>query len=493
MKALFPLTLALPLWLGGAMPALSAGQGAAQPRGQGAPVSVAPPFLSAADADGPADRSATAAPTARAPSTPAPAGHAVTIAEALALAQRYSMRLRMASARVDAAKAGIASARSAYYPKLQALAKTDDAIDHRYPGYRRTNDEYGQAQFSLQYTALDFGRRAADLARNESGRQGSEFAYRQEGADLQFDTVRVYVDSERYRRMQAIAQEHVAELRRLASLMQERVRGGLSPQSELIRSQLALTNAQNRLKTLTKNFDQAQQSLRALTGETVRSQAITLQLDQIDVAADVLASSIDGNYSLQSLRAQLRGADAGVDRARADRYPKVDVIASYKKPFEDEARGLGANVYAQVTLDIFDGGLKSARIDEAGAAQREAQARFEATRRELRDAADRLVFDVDTTYQQWQLSATGQQEAARTQALYLDEFRLGSRSLNDLISAQNDYFTQRVDNIDAYSNHLLSVLGLFHVAGRMEDGLDTLGLVPRHIRTGPPLSQDPRS
>ncbi|WP_025140718.1 TolC family protein [Achromobacter sp. DH1f] len=478
MKAIVPLSLALPLWLGAVLPA----QGA----GQAAPASAAPPAISLT----PAAASPVAPPPTRPSSAAAPAGRPVTIAEALALAQGYSMRLTMASARVDAAQAGIASARAAYYPKLQALAKTDDAIDRRYTGYRRTNDEYGQAQLSLQYTALDFGRRAADLARNEFGKQGNEFAYRQETADLQFDTVRAYVDSERYRRMQRIANEHTTELRRLASLMEERVRGGLSPQSELIRSRLALTNAQNRQKTIIKNFDQAQQSLRALTGETIQSEPLALKLDTIDVATDVLAASVEGNYSLQSLRAQLQGADAGVDRARADRYPKVDLIASYKKPFEDQARGLGTNVYAQVTLDIFDGGLKSARIDEAGAAQREARAKFESTRRELRDAADRLVFDVNTTYEQWQLSTSGQEEAARTRSLYLEEFRLGSRSLNDLISAQNDYFTQRVDNVDAYSNHILSVLGLFHVAGRMSDGLDTLGLVAQTTRSGSPQHQD---
>lgn len=450
MKALRPLALALPLWL------------SLTPLAQGAE---------------PAETANGSGATSPAPESQPATGRPVSVGEALALAQGYSMRLQMASARVDAAQAGISTARSAYYPKLQAMAKTEDAIDRRYEGYRRTNDEYSQAQFSLQYTALDFGRRKAELARSEFGKQGAELALRQEASDLQFDTVRAYVDSERYRRMLIIANEHTAELRRLAALMEERVRGGLSPQSEVIRSRLALTNAQNRLKTITKNFDQAQQSLRALTGEIVRSEPIGLKLDSVEVPADVLASSIDGNYSLQALRAQLSGADAGVDRARADRYPKVDVMASYKKPFQDDVRGLGTNVYAQVTMDIFDGGLKSARVDEAGAAQREARARFESTRRELHDAADRLVFDINTSYDQWRLSATGQDEAARTKSLYMDEFRLGSRSLNDLISAQNDYFAQRVDNIDAYSNYLLSVLGLFHVAGRMADGLDTLRLV----------------
>ncbi|RBL85140.1 hypothetical protein DDE05_19150 [Streptomyces cavourensis] len=180
----------------------------------------------------------------------------------------------------------------------------------------------------------------------------------------------------------------------------------------------------------------------------------------------------------------------GVDRARADRYPKVDVMASYKKPFQDDVRGLGMNVYAQVSMDIFDGGLKSARVDEAGAAQREARARYESTRRELRDAADRLVFDINTSYDQWRLSALGLTEAARTQSLYLEEFRLGSRSLNDLISAQNDYFAQGVDNIDAYSNYILSVLGLFHVAGRMADGLDTLRLVTSASGYGTPFQKE---
>ena len=274
MKALRPLALALPLMVGMTQPVHGAGA-----------------------AESPGTAVAARPVSASQPAT----GRPVSLDEALALALGYSMRLHMASARVDAAQAGISTARSAYYPKLQAMAKTEDAIDRRYDGYRRTNDEYGQAQFSLQYTALDFGRRRAELARSEFGKQGSELALRQEASDLQFDTVRAYVDSERYRRMLIIANEHTAELRRLAALMEERVVGGLSPQSEVIRSRLALTNAQNRLKTIAKNFDQAQQSLRALTGETVRSEPIALKLDSVEVPVDVLASSIEGNYSLLSL------------------------------------------------------------------------------------------------------------------------------------------------------------------------------------------------
>jgi len=424
------------------------------------------------------------------PAQQAPAMKPVSLAEAMNFAQAYSMRLRIAQARGEAAEAGVDAARAAYYPKVQALAKSTDAIDDRYPGYMRTLDEWGQAQMSLQYTLLDFGRRASELKRAKSDKRGSDLAQAQELSDVQFATVRAYVDSERFGKMQVVANEHVKELERFASLMDERVKGGLSPQSELIRSRLALTNARNRQKGIAKNLEQARQALRSLTGQPVQSASLDAPIDRPKLDAGTSNIDIEGNFALQSLKAQVDSAQAALERIGADRRPRVDLVGSYKKPFQSDVRGLGANVSVQATFDIFDGGLKRARFDEASAAGREADARYEMTRRDLRDAADRLVVDASTAFDQWLLSEAGQQEAERTRALYLDEFRLGTRSLNDLISAQNDYFTQQVDNTDAYSNCLLSVVGLYHVRGDIDAGIQLLGLGSRPLASTPVTSLD---
>lgn len=404
----------------------------------------------------------------------------ISLKEALDLARDNSVRLRIAQARGDAAEAGIDGAKSAYYPKLQALAKTPDYLDHRSSYYQRSTDEVGQAQVNMQYTMLDFGRRKADLTRTKLDKQGTDSAYAQEVQDGDYATVRAYIDSERYGKMVAIAEDHIAELTRLTSLIEHRVQGGLSPDSELVRSRLALTNARSRQKGLRQRLQQAQQSLRSITGQVVTSGPLNVDLNkQSTQDLDSLGNlATEQNFALQSLQAQAASAQEVVNKATADRYPRLDVVASYASPFQQDRRSdMGGKVSLQLSMDIFDGGLKRSRVDQAGAAQREAAARYDLTRREVRSQVDNMIVDARTSYEQWQLTVNGEKQATRTQALYLDEFRLGTRSVNDLISAQNDVFSQRVDNVDAYSNYMLSVLGLHYVKGDTRFGLMTLGLL----------------
>lgn len=408
----------------------------------------------------------------------------VTLKEALEMAQNHSVRLVIADARSEAAQAGVDGARAAYMPKVQALAKTQDYLDHRYTGYQNSLDEEAQAQLSLQYTVLDFGRRKAETSRTRLDKQSSDFAYAQEKEDVRFETVRAYVDAERFRRMLDVAKENLTELTTLTSLMEERVKGGLSPDSELVRSRLALNSAQSRQKNLRQRYDQARLALRSLTGESVINAPFEIDVEKGTQKLGALAVSADStNLALQSLKAQVGSAEAAVHRASADRYPRLDVVSSYKMPFDSNIRSdMGMNIFLQISVDLFDGGLKRSRIAQAGATQREADAQHELMRREIRNQVENLVVEAETAYGQWNLTRVGKQQAARTKLLYLDEFRLGTRSINDLISAQNDAYAQEIESIDTQSNYLLSALGLYHVKGDTVVGLIDFGLVPSESR-----------
>jgi adhesin transport system outer membrane protein len=412
-----------------------------------------------------------------------PAAQSVTLKEALDMAQDHSVRLVIAKSRSDAAQAEVDGARAAYMPKIQALAKTDDYLDHRYTGYQDSLDERGQAQLNLQYTALDFGRREADTTRAHLDKQSSEFAYAQENEDVRFETVRAYVDAERYRRMLDAALKNMEELTLLTSLMQERVKGGLSPDSELVRSRLALNGAQARQKSIRQRYGQARLALRSLTGESVVNVPFEIDIDKGTRKLSALAGTAeDTNWALQSLKAQAGSAQAAVVRASADRYPRVELISAYKLPFDSSIRSeMGLNIFLQVSIDLFDGGLKRSRISQAGATQREADAQHELMLREIHSQVENLVVEAETSYEQWGLTLIGRKEAERTKHLYLDEFRIGTRSINDLISAQNDAYTQAIENIDTQSNYLLSVLGLYHIKGDTLVGLADFGLVPREL------------
>lgn len=405
----------------------------------------------------------------------------ISLEQAEALAREHSIRLRIADARTESAEGARDARVAAYRPKVDLLVKSEDNISGRSPGYQRTLDEYGQSQLTMQYTLLDFGRRKADLAKASHEVASSRWAEEQELQDVTFKTVRAYVDVDRYRRILAAADAHVAELEHFSYLMGERVKAGISPESELIRTRLATTGALNQRKRVLQKLNQSQQSLQSLTGQSVTALPISDEIGSNRVAGTgrhMIAAALQGNPSVRARREQVLGSQEDVRRAQRDHLPKIDLVAGYKQPFDSELAGaMGGNVGVQMTVNVFDGGARRARSRQALAAQDEAQAQADLVEREVTDAAQRLLDDAATSWDQIRLSLDGRGEAKRTKELYTDEFTLGTRSVSDLITAQTDTFNQESELRDAVANHLLSAVGLYHLQGDVNAGLEAYGLI----------------
>lgn len=404
----------------------------------------------------------------------------ISLEQAVALSHDHSVRLDIANARTEAAQGARDARRAAYLPKVDLLMKSADAVNGRGANYQRTLDEYGQSQLSMQYTLFDFGRRKADLGKASHDLEASLWAERQEIQDLQYQTVRAYVDVDRYRRILAAADAHVAELEHFAGMMADRVQAGISPQSEQIRTRLATTGAQNQRKRVQQKYTQSLQLLQSLTGQAVTADEVADTVPTNHVAGidrHLVAAALQDNPSVRARRLQVRSSEQDVARSRAERMPRVDMVAGYKEPFEsDISPSMGGNVGVQLSMNLFDGGARSARLRQANAALREAEAQSELIEREITDTAQNLLVDAGTSWDQIRLSLLGRDEARRTRELYTDEFTLGTRSVADLITAQTDAFTQEVELRDAIANHILSAVGLYHLQGDVEAGLKVYGL-----------------
>ncbi|HEX3639052.1 MAG TPA: TolC family protein, partial [Paraburkholderia sp.] len=150
---------------------------------------------------------------------------------------------KIARGQADEAQARVSGARAAYYPKVGVIAKTPDRIYGATQGYGRTFDQYSQVNGTIQYTVFDFGRRKNQVSSAALSAEAAESAYQGEVEMLAYSTSRAYLDVVRYQHLKKIAEDYVAQVQRLNSVIEERVAGGLAPQSDAIRGQLALTSA----------------------------------------------------------------------------------------------------------------------------------------------------------------------------------------------------------------------------------------------------------
>ncbi|SUB81875.1 outer membrane channel protein [Pragia fontium] len=404
-----------------------------------------------------------------------------SLTAALKQAQEYSLRTVISRAKVDEAELRIDEAKAGYYPKLQAMVKTADWLSDRSAKVARSFDEYSQMQLTLQYNLMDFGRTSHAVGSAHEIHRSALFSSDSEINSVSFDTTKAYLDVRRYTLLLAAAKDYVTVTSELVDTLKIRVAGGGSPESELIRGQLALTNAKNRQKTIDLQLTKAKQKLRSLLGQEISIEMVELADIPANIDFNTMIARVRlENPNIKARLAELNGAKEDVSAARSGRYPSVDVVGGYKRPFQHpenlDGNYLGGNVALQVSVPVLDGGINSSRIGQALARLRMAEASYGQLQRDVSEMAFNLSNDALNAKDLWRIQGQAKMDASRTKNLYLDEFRLGTRSLNDLISVQTDFFNASVGRVTSQYDYYLSVLGLYLLSGQVDNGITMLKL-----------------
>ncbi|KFA59289.1 hypothetical protein A9G34_03760 [Gilliamella sp. Choc4-2] len=406
----------------------------------------------------------------------------LSLQEAIEIAQFYSLRTVSANSKLTEADARIQEIEAGYYPKVNVLAKTRDYSFDRMNSISRSNDEYAQAQVSLQYNLLDFGRTRYGVDSATQLRESAKYIAEYEENKVSFNVIKAYFNIRRYTQQKSYAQDYIKEMSDLVKTIGVRVNGGLSPQSEAIRAQLALTNAQNAAKSIELQLKKSTQELNTLLGRSVPTKSLKLKEAFIssEELQEILESVLVNNPDIKASESQLNSARSEVEVAKSARYPTVDAVGSYTKPFQhpDDKDGnfIGGKVSLQVSMPILDGGINTSRIGQATARHTYSMASYNQLVRDVKEISNNLVEDALNAADTFRIQYKAEQDASKTRKLYMDEFRLGQRNLNDLLTVETDYFSAKVSKLSALYDYYLSTLGLYLLADQLEVGMSRLNL-----------------
>lgn len=376
-------------------------------------------------------------------------------------ATRHSPSLAEAAARVRQARAMAGVVEAAESPQVNAnlnLQRHHWPTDYFYgPGeLGNTTTWNSQASLGLSY-ALDFwGReRSASEQAQDSARMAVAEA-RVAQLELQGNIVRVYVDlALRYAELD-ISQAMLAQQREMLELAEERLAAGLDNEFSVSQARVPIPETRRQIDALEEAIALGRNQLAALAGEgpggAERLRRPALRLGQVPRLPSTLPAELLGRRpDVVARRWQVAAAAKGVDVARADFYPNVDLLASVG--FNAVSGGLlevfthGKSNYSvgpALTLPIFDGDRLRSQLGLASASYDAAVARYNQTLIEaLRGISDQLIRLHSVEHQ---ADFAGQAEAAAADAYRIaqESYAGGLSDYLDVLHAQTSLFQQRL-------------------------------------------------
>lgn len=385
--------------------------------------------------------------------------------------------LRIATLRVEEARAAFAIQRAEQFPTAAAQAAGSRALT---PGDLNLS---GQPLYSSQYQVglgfnaweLDFWGRVRSLkAAALESYLASAAAQRAATLSLIAQTANAYVSLCELNERIGLAARTVASREDSYRIFKRRVEVGSTSRFELTQVESLLSQAQNLQAQLEQSRAMQTHALTQLIGAAapLDATAITCNDDAILPAlqAGLPADLLTARPDIIAAEHQLRAANANIGAARAAFFPRITLTGAFGSA-SAELGGLfesGSRAWSfspQLSLPLFDAGRNRANLDLAEARRDIAVASYEKTVqtafREVLDALSGLEWLTrQLQYQEQNLAA--QQERARLAKLRYDN---GSTNYLDVLDAQRELLNAEQQRAQTRRALLASRINLYAALG----------------------------
>ncbi|MEQ9811795.1 MAG: TolC family outer membrane protein [Azospirillaceae bacterium] len=401
-----------------------------------------------------------------------PAARAQTLTDALA--STYSTNPTLAAQResLRASNEAIAQALSAYRPSVSADASVSGQVTYTDTPIGSGDEEINPASIGIrvEQPLYDFSRESnVDAA--EFGIQAARAQYLATEQSVLLDAVSAYMNVVRDRALLDLAINNQAVLRQQLQAARDRFEVG-----EVTRTDVS--QAESRVAGAQASIVQAEGLLRgseAVFAQVVGANPVALtapslptglptSLEEAVVMAEAASPSVIAAEFFE------RAAIEQIDVAEGSLLPRFSIAGEARHtewPSDTVDSRTSASITLQMTWQFYQGGLASSQVREQ---------RFTASQRRIEiDEARRLV--TAQAISAWEALQTAQaaiesfNAQVRAAAIALEgvrqEAQVGSRTILDVLDAEQELLTARVNLVQAQRDQVVAAYGLLAAVGQL--------------------------
>ena len=413
----------------------------------------------------------------------------LTLEHALDLAEKNATELQVLDAKHALATAGFQRSGQAFFPKISidaTLLRADSSLTNDIPvpmltlppriNYR----DFGPVDGTLQGIQVlqPIFNVDAFKAREQAHKavQARRLAYQWGEQLMRFQVagsyyaVAVRQANERATRMALEAAQQAQDM--ADGAYQE----GLVAKLDVVRARAKVAASRARVRTAEADVRKARIDFAALLDLPPQEQFV-LTSDLPEPLPPVTEQIPSGKRSdLKAREAEQEAAAAGLDKARARRLPRINLLARQQwfdgdEPFDMYADGWVLAINLQWSL--FDGLGRRGEIAEARARKRLARIEVEHTRRTVKKEQQLAISEWRAAWSAWQASVDALEASDAALKLAHRRYEEGIGNMTDLLATQADLFQHRLE----YSRYHYKVL-LASMNHCLRHGKDPLMVLP---------------
>ena len=411
---------------------------------------------------------------------------AVTLDECIAVSLRNNPDVRAATERVQAARAAIKEAQSAYYPTVGAAstyARTDNPPQAFMMHLNQRNaslmSDFNNPQdtdnlalsLGVKYCLYDFGRRGLNNEMARGGAEVSRLVLRGLQNDLIHQVTRGYYTVLQAGAFVAVQEESVKTLEESLRVANERVKAGSAVKTDVLNLEVQLAQTEENLIRARNSVKLSLAALNTAIGTNLvqsAGAAVMAEPQVVKPAENEDLSVVLNRPELLAARKAVTIQQTALQKSRREYMPTVNAFGSMDWNSEvsaDFERSYFVGVTAEATL--FDGFRRSAAILGAGAQQRAAEDDAEKTANNLRLDLTSASIQAGEAWERLNVARKSIESAEESLRITQQRYLQGAIDLPELLTAQVGLTGTRTRNVAALYDYLTAISNLDRARGQL--------------------------
>jgi len=406
--------------------------------------------------------------------------NAQSVEETVAMTLSSHPDIRIAFTKFKVREEQVQQAEAGYLPSINMTGGYGYEYTNS-PGTRASGDDTenlnrGEFGVSLKQSLFSGFQTSSDISRTSYATSAEQWRLFGTAEDVALEVTKVYTNLLKSKSILELSERNLSTHKTIFGQIQERTNSGLGSIADLSQITGRLARAQSNVISAKNNYLDSKAQFIRVTDQQPDSLVIPIpdvELLPIDRQAG-LQEALINHPVVKSSSNDITAARYQHDAAKSNYYPKVtfEVDANFNNDL-DGTDGHNDDMTAMVrfSYNLYSGGKDKALAKETAYKITEASEINRSVHRQITEGFTLAWNAHELLGLQMQYIKEHVIASKDSQAAYEQQFKLGQRSLLDLLDTENELFEARKEFVDAEFNEIVTQYRLLNATGQLLDSL----------------------
>jgi outer membrane protein len=399
----------------------------------------------------------------------------LNVEDCIHLGLKNNPKLQSSQYFVEENRTKIDEAFSGYYPAVSVNSNANTFIKSNTYSKGESSQRYDNysSGISISYNLFDGFRRKAWYGAAKDNYQANIYLYESETQNLTFNIIRAYYRTLQSERILTSAEEAVKNSMLHLEFARARQNAGMATRSDVLKSEVELSNAELNQIRSTNNLLAAKGNLNQLLG-LISNYPIEIVDDLSEIDETMIHSfdslfyeALNSRVEVKRFQSLMNVQQKYVQVARSGYYPTVNANTSFNYAGM-ELSGMQPNWWLgmTVTIPIFRGFSNNARVAGEELAVKRLEKDFESLKQQVGQEVWNAYLSVKESVERIVTTSKTVDSARENLSLAEGEYKEGIGSIIQLTDAQTIYVTAEQNYIQALADYKISNAELERTIGK---------------------------